>query len=346
MRWIDVSPYDWYYRDVLDAARLYLSVDQSDTETLFNSIPYNKFVAGKERIVRSYISTENQIEFPLPGYVPSDDNPVYCYVDGVPVNVETDVDKVYLPNPISAGLQVVVMAMGVPYYETDTCRKAPVLVQAGIYPSAELAHKSKYTFDINYSLNEIATAMGQKLRRIELERYPGETVQEAMRRQVGYDRNVFTIVDGVLYTSYEYWNIPVTVQYNYKGANDQILHTAETVIPTSEVVVWNDRFFPKVNLMRGEFMVLLQRMRLNLYRRFTDREYVPYAVNERNIPDIPDGQWWTEDLMDILHEKYLDGCYVFPLYADGTFNPSGCITRAEAVTYLHRFIEWALERFR
>lgn len=344
MRWIDVSPYDWYYRDVLDASRLYLNPDES--EALFQSIPYNRFVPGKGRIVRSYISTENQIEFDLPGYIPSNDNPVLCYVDGVPVRVETDRDKVYLPSPISAGLEVVIMAMGVPELIQDGCKMTPTVSHRGIYPSAELMHKSKYTFDINYSLNEVATAMGQKLKRIQLERYPGESVQDALRRQVGFDRNVFTIVDGVLYTSFEYWNVPVTVRYNYEGENGQILHTSERVIPTSEAVGWNDRFFPNVKLTRAEFMVLLQRLRLNLYHRFTDREYDAVINNERNIPDIDMSAWWAEDLLDIINEKYLDGCYVFPLYADGTFNPTGCITRAEAVTYLHRFIEWALERFR
>lgn len=344
MYWIDVNPYDWFYRDVLDASRLYLDADEETS--LFDSIAYNKFVPGKERIVRSYISTEHQIEFDLPGYTPSDDNPVYCYVDGVPVRVETDRDKVYLPNPISAGQEVVIMAMGVPEYEEVGCKKTPVLIHRGIYPSADLMNKNNYTFHPNYSLNETATALGRKLRRVYVERYPGESIQDALHRQIGYKRDVFTIVDGVLYTSFEYWNVPVTVEYNYHGPNGQVLHTVERVIPTSEIVGWNDRFFPDVTMSRAEFMVLLQRIRKNLYLRFTDREYVPFITNERGIPDIDTSAWWADDVLDILNEKYLDGCYVFPLYADGTFNPDGCITRAEAVTYLHRFIEWALERFR
>lgn len=346
MRWIDVSPYAWYYRDVLDAARLYLIPNGTEIDALFSSIPYNRFKKDKGRIVKSYISTENQVEFDLPGYVPSDDNPVFCYVEGIPVQVETDKDKVFLPSPVTAGLEVVVMAMGVPDLVTVGCHDTPALVHRGNYPSAKLKHQAKYTFDINYHLNEVATAMGRKLKRIDLGLNPGEDVQEAMRRVVGYERNVFTIVNGVLYTSFELWNIPITVEYNYKGANGQILHTAEKVIPTSDIVAWNDRFFPEVTLLRSEFMALLQRMRKNLYNRFTDREYVPFVNNERNIPDIPQDKWYSDDVYDILNEKFLDGCYVFPLYEDGTFNPEGCITRAEAVTYLHRFIEWALERFR
>lgn len=344
LQWVDVSPYAWYYRDVLDASRLRL--DPNDNKTLFESIPYNAFKPGKGRIVKSYISTENQIEFPLPGYVPSDDNPVYCYVEGVPVQVETDKDKVFLPNPISAGLEVVVMAMGVPDLRQEGCHLTPYMVHPGTYPSAELKHKAEYVFNINYHLNEVATALGRKLRRIDLNLNPGEPVQDAMRAKVGYDRNVFTIVNGVLYTSFELWNIPITVEYNYRGANGQIMHTSEKVIPTSQIVGWNDRFFPDVTLLRAEFMALLQRIRKNLYNRFTDRVYEPVLNNERNIKDIPLDKWYSEDLLDILNEKYLDGCYVFPLYEDNTFNPEGCITRAEAVTYLHRFIEWALERFR
>lgn len=344
LQWIDVSPYDWFYRDVLDASRLIL--DPNDNKTLFESIPYNAFKPGKERIVKSYISTENQIEFPLPGYTPSDDNPVYCYVDGVPVQVETDKDKVFLPNPISAGLEVIVIAMGEPAYRQEGCQYTPYTIHDGVYPSVELKNKSEYVFDINFHLNEVATALGRKLKRIDLGLFPGQSVQEAMKEKVGYRRNMFTIVNGVLYTSYELWNIPITVEYNYRGPNGQIMHTSEKVIPTSPAVRWNDRFFPDVTLLRAEFMSLLQRIRKNLYNRFTDRVHKPVINNERNIKDIPMDKWYSEDLLDILNEKYLDGCYVFPLYEDGTFNPEGCITRAEAVTYLHRFIEWALERFR
>ncbi len=344
IRWVDVSPYSWYYRDVLDAGRLQLFLD--DTDTLFESIPYNKFVSGKERIVKSYISNEGDMEFALPGYVPSDDNPVTCYVGGVPVIVETDKDKVFLPNPISAGIEVIVMAFGVPDLRQDGCHKTPYIHKVGNYPGVALKHEAKYIFNINYTLNESATAMGRKLKRVDLNRTPGETIQEGMRRVVGYDRNIFTIEEGRLCTSFEFWNVPITVEYNYKGANGQILHTRETVIPTSYYTEWNDRFFPDVTLLRMEFMVLLQRLRKSIYNRFTDREYIPMVNNERNIKDIPLDKWYSEDVLDILNERYLDGCYVFPLYEDNTFNPMGCITRAEAATYLHRFIEWALERFR
>lgn len=344
LRWVDISPYSWYYRDVLDAGRLQLFLD--DTRTLFESIPYNLFESGKERIVKSYISTEDQMEFALPGYIPSDENPVTCYVGGVPVNVDTDENKVFLPNPISAGIEVIVMAYGVPAMTQDGCHKTPSLVHPGNYPGIRLKHESAYVFNINYTLNESATSMGRKLKRINLNRNPGETIQEAMHRVVGYERNVFTIENGRLCTSFEFWNVPITVEYNYKGAKGQILHTRETVIPSADIVAWNDRFFPDVTLLRCEFMVLLQRLRRSIYNRFTDREYIPIANNERGIKDISYDHWYSEDVLDILNERYLDGCYVFPLYADNSFNPDGCITRAEAVTYLHRFIEWALERFR
>jgi hypothetical protein len=344
LRWVDVSPYSWYYRDVLDAGRLQLSMD--DTKTLFESIPYNKFVTGQGRLVQSYISTEGQIEFALPGYIPSDSNPVLCFVDGVPVQVDTEPNKVFLPNPISAGMAVVVSASGTPDMVLDGCRVTPSLIHGGNYPGVILKHETEYVFNINYTLNENASAMGRKLRRIDLDRISGESIQEAMHRVVGYDRNLFTIEDGRLCTSFEFWNVPITIEYNYKGANGEIMHTVETLIPSSDVVVWNDRFFPDVVMNKAEFMTLLQRIRINLYNRFTDRDYEIIANNERNINDIGYGAWYSDGLLDILNEKFLDGCYVFPLYEDNSFNPTGCISRAEAVTYLHRFTEWSLERFR
>jgi len=342
MRWVDVSPYSWYYRDVLDSARVELDIDGN---ALFESIPYNRFVENRGRLVKTYISVENQIEFAFPGYIPSTANPVYAYVEGSPVLVETEANKVFMPNPLSAGLEVTITAMGEPQLVKYGCRNIPVTDFRGTFPSANLSKKANYIFDYNYSLNEIATSLGRKLKRVEISLYPGQNIQDALHDQIGYTRNVFTIINGVLYTSFEYWNMPIIVEYNYK-VGEQIMHTSERVVPTSDIVAWNDRFFPNVVLTRAEFFSLLQRLRKNLYNRFTDREYVPFVNNEREIPDIPDGQWYTDDVYDIINEKFLDGCYVFPLYEDNTFNPTGCITRAESVTYLHRFIEWALERFR
>ncbi|MGG1263853.1 hypothetical protein [Brevibacillus laterosporus] len=343
-RWIDVNPYQWFYRDVLDATRL--NLDPISGNTLFDGMTYNAFVTGKGRIVKSYVSTENQIEFALPGYVPSTDNPVIAYVEGIPTFVETEVDKVFMPNPLSAGLEVVLIATGVPKLTKEGCRLIPYTLTRGEYPSADLSHKSEYVFDFALSLNEVAMALGRKVKRIQLYLSPGQSVQDALYDQVYYKTSVFAIVNGTLYTSYDLNNIPVTVEYNYRKMDGGLFHTSEKVIPTAKIVGYNDRFFPDIVMTRSEFLVTLQRIRKNLYNRFTDREYQVIANNERNIKDLPLNQWYSEDCLDMLNEKFLDGCYVFPLYEDYTFNPEGCITRAEAVVYLHRFIEWALERYR
>ncbi|QNR70422.1 hypothetical protein IAQ67_29150 (plasmid) [Paenibacillus peoriae] len=343
-RWIDIQPYAWYYRDVLEASRTVL--DPISGETLFKGIPYNGFKTGQQRLVQSYVSKEDQTEFAFPGYVPSDDNPVIAYVEGVPTYVDADKDVVYMPNPLSAGLQVVLMAGGEPDMKADGCRNAPYLKTVGIYPSAKLAHAPGYVYNVNYKLNEMATALGRRLRRVDLDLSYGQTIQEAMQEQVKYKTNTFTIKGGVLYTSYDLHNVPVTVEYNYKKASGGLYHTKETVTPTSGIVEYNDRFFPDVVTTKAEFMLVLQRMRINLYNRFTDREYEVMPNNERGIKDIGYGYYYADDVLDLLNEKYLDGCYVFPLYEDNTFNPEGCLRRSEAAVYLHRFIEWVLERFR
>lgn len=342
--WIDTQPYDWYYRDILEATRIVL--DPVSGETLLKGIPYNGFKVGQERLTQSYISTEDQTEFAFTGYVPSDDNPVIAYVEGVPTYVDADTDTVYMPNPLSAGLEVVLIAGGIPDMKADGCRDAPYLKTVGIYPSVNLAHKPGYVYNVNYKLNEVATALGRKLRRIDLDRSYSISVQAAMKEQVGYQKNTFTIEGGVLYTSYDLANVPVSVEYNYKKSSGGLYHTKETVIPESAVVEYNDRFFPKVVMTKAEFMLVLQRMRINIYNRFTDRVYEVRANNERGITDISYDYYYADDVLDILNEKYLDGCYVFPLYEDNTFNPEGCLRRSEAAVYLHRLIEWAMERFR
>jgi hypothetical protein len=196
----------------------------------------------------------------------------------------------------------------------------------------------------------MAVCMNQKLKRVNVTLLPNETVDQALKRVIGYKRDLFTIIGGVLYTSFNLNQFPVYVNYNYKAGAAVKYRQREKVVPKSTCPAYNDVFFPGITVYRSEFFSLLQRMRKNLYNRYTDRGYVANDVTntERFIRDKADivGKWYAEDVLNILDEKFQDGCYVFPLYEDDTFKPEVCVTRAEAVVYLHRFIEWALERFR
>lgn len=351
MDWIDINPRQWFYRSVLEAKRIYLDKDKE--VSIFNSYPYNVFETGKERRVEVFISDEGQKEFEIPGFIPDPRMEVLVYIDGAlvfPSHLEND--YVHLPNPIAGGKEVIIVISGVPAMRQDSpCRQVPHTDECSPrYPSAVLSQSGNYTFNINYSPNEVAVALGRTLKRVNVQVAPNETIQQALERVIGLNTYQFTVINGVVYVSYHLKDIPLTINYNYMDGGVVKHMIGERITPTSDCVLYNDRFFPDVNTTRAEFLVLLDRVRENLYNRYTDRGYVSTASHllTRDIKDIDDilSRWYAEPLLNILNEKYLDGCYVFPLYEDGRFVPEDCITRAEAVVYLHRFTEWALERFR
>lgn len=354
-RWIDISPKDWFYRVVLEADRIYL--DPQKKETLFSGKLYRKFIQGKPRAVYNFTTTEGQTKFNIKGYKPDSRETVIIYIDGVPhPPSKLETDYVHVGFPLAGGKEVSVYLSGVVAmhqgdHTPENCQTYPLIDSCTpTYPSKKLEMASEYVFDLHYPLNEAAVCMGKKLRRVNVEVRQDESVQNALARTIGHEPDCFTIIDGVLYVSYNLNGFPVYVNYNYKAGAVIKNRQREKVVPISECAVYNDRFFPHITVSRAEFFVLLQRMRKSLYNKFTDRGYQPIVVDktERYIRDRDKivGKWYAEDVLNILDEKFNDGCYVFPLYEDDTFQPEVCVTRAEAVVYLHRFIEWALERFR
>lgn len=354
-RWVDVEPNHWYYRSVLESDRIFM--DAMKEQNLFGGKVYNKFVSGHERRVVNFLSTEGQTKFEVPNYTPHSKEDVFIYIEGVlTVPSKLEVGWVHLGNPISGDVNVTIYFSGVPAIKESTdddCREYPQTTGCAVqYPSADLQEKLDYVFDIRYSLNEVVTCMGRKLKRVNVNKGSAEPVQAALERGLGHHNDRFTIIDGVLYVSYNLNGFPVLVNYNYLDPVDNVVKNrqGEVAIPESPCALYNDRFFANITITKAEFFVILQRMRENLYHRYTDRGYVSNTVNntERIVKDRDQivGKWYDRDVLNILDEKFLDGCYVFPLYSDDTFEPNSCVTRAEAIVYLHRFTEWSLERFR
>jgi hypothetical protein len=345
-RWVDVGPLDWFYRDVEDATRLF--TDGKGTDPVVSGMYYNVFEPEHGRVVKRFITVEGQQEFLIPEYKYHPENPMYVLVNGVEVKPESVEDgKVTMSNPMSAGIEVVCIAFGKPKLARIGCVDSPVTgCSEPRSPYADLKNKSSYVFSFSYPV-ETCSVLGVKLKRMIVDVFPGDDPDEKITQAIGFKRDVFVIHDGRVYLPYQYNGFPAKVGYNYidRGV---VKSTTETVIVQSPCVHYNDRFFPDVRLRRSEFFVFLNKIRKNLYNRFTDREYKSNIKSQRYIADRHEwnDEWYAEDLLDILDEKYLDGCYVFPLYEDDRFEPEECITRAETVTYLHRFIEWAVEKFR
>lgn len=345
-RWIDVDPLDWFYRDTLVATRL--KTDATGEVDVLAGMTYNKFVDGYERMIKRFVTIEGQQEFLVPDYKYHADNPLFVLVGGIeimPEKVETG--KVTMSNPMTAGIEVLCVAYGRPEMKRIGCLDTPYTGCSDFrLPSAELKHKSTYFFSMNYK-PETCTVMGIKLKRKIITIQTGEDADLKIRNAVNFKRDVFVIHKGKVYLPYMYNGFPAVVGYNAKinGVNRR---TVETVMVDSSCIALNDRFFPSVRIRRGDFFALMGRLYENLHNRYTDRAFSYNISPDRVIVDRADieANWYKNDVLTLLNERFHDGCFVFPLYADDKFEPEACITRAEAVTYLNRFIEWITEKYR
>jgi hypothetical protein len=349
--WIDVDVSDWYYRYVADADRTYL--DKEKKRTLFSGIVYNVFEVGKERKVVNYVTTSNQDTFDFPNYTPSTNNKIIVYVDGVRIeNAEYQNGKVYLANALSGGLDVTIVAVGVPLLGSNG---RPQLVGTSKYPTAQLSKGNSYVNLLGQKTSsvEYCVVLDKKLKRVNPPTRFSEIHEGLLEGNIGYRDDVYTVYKGRLYVPFIYNNAVVKFGYHFVEGGVRKFKE-DKLTPVSTSIPYNDRFFPNLEILRYEFFILLSRLRENLYNRYTDSNFELIRTNLRGVLEFSNGfpdtsfrtSWYASQILDLLNEKYLDGCYVFPLYEDGSFDPNGKITRAEAVTYISRFMEWAIEKFR
>jgi hypothetical protein len=284
----------------------------------------------------------------VPEYNYHIENPMFVIVNGVEVLPEKiENGKVTLSNPLTAGIEVVCVAYGRPDYKDIGCVNSPYEGCSDYrLPSAEVTYKAGYFFNMSNS-PETCTVLGVKLKRMLVTVNPGEAADLKIRDAVGFKRDVFVVNKGRFYLPYMYNGFPAVVGYN-TIINSVPKHKVETVIVESPCIRLNDRFFPDVRIRRGDFFALVSRIYENLHNRFTDRPFSYNSAPQREITDKAEieAKWYGKDVLTLLDEKFHDGCYAFPLYIDGKFEPESCITRAEAVTFLNKFIEMALEKFR
>ncbi|MFF2889456.1 hypothetical protein [Paenibacillus sp. NPDC057967] len=345
-RWIDVDPLDWYYRDTLEASRL--KTDGTGLMDVVSGMTYNVFKTGHGRIVKRFITISGQKEFLVPDYKYHADNPMFVLVNGLEVLPEKIADgKITMSNPLTEGIEVVCIAYGIPDRKDIGCVNTPYNGAADYrMPHATLKYATTYHFNLS-NPPESCTVLGVKLKRMIVTVNTGSDAGVVIRNAMGFKRDVFVIHKGEVYLPYMYNGFPAVIGYNAKinGVNRR---TSETVIVESPRVTYNDRFFGDVRIRRGDFFGLLSRIYINIHNRYTDTTFAYNAVPQRYIKDKAaiEAQWYKNDVLTLLDEKFHDGCYVFPLYADDTFEPEACITRAECVVFLSRFIEWITEKYR
>lgn len=308
-----------------------------------NVLIYTLGIPKKSLNTETFVATANQYEFQL-SYVNSS---TLGYIKVYLNNVETDDFNLYtstlsLSSAVTQGTIVKVIYQGqesIDYYNRPT--NSP-----DVYYPDYFIHM--YTFDKENG--ESLVINNKVLKRVSHNIDPSiinldtKEVQSKIFDLLGYDTDKYLMVGNQLVIPYNYNKYPVhfTHSYPYGGLN---LVKTETYYPYSNNVSYTDRFFPEVTMFRWEFFLLLYKISKSFYSRFSENSIYHNSENERNITDYADIRS-KEQVMTILNEKFIDGCYVIPLYSDNSIKTNENITRAEAVTYLNRFIEWSIERFR
>lgn len=97
MKWLDVTPDKWFYRDINELTDIIVKVKQLNNngevveseQNFYSGIAYNDFISGKEAVDYEFIATNKQIEFRIPSVVnPTSNNPLVVYVNGINVAID------------------------------------------------------------------------------------------------------------------------------------------------------------------------------------------------------------------------------------------------------------------
>lgn len=275
-KWVDVNEGDWFYQEIMEASRIELE----DGKPFVSGIPYNAFKAGAPYIYEEHIATEGQKVFSLSQkIVPTIDNPLYVFIDGVQTVYEKVEDNasgtsdVTLYGAPRAGAVVSFTSWGIP--ETDKFGK-PTPPYTGYYPKYTLSRASNYVYDkFNRYYQEYVYVFGRYLRRAPVpdEEWSDPSIwEQVVQKYIGYDTDIYCITPtGTVYMPYNFNNVTCTIVYTTQEPWG-LKQNTEQFKPTSPMVYYNNRFFPNAYITRAEAYVLINRLRKTFYSRFTDLE--------------------------------------------------------------------------
>ncbi|WMT39290.1 hypothetical protein RE628_17715 [Paenibacillus sp. D2_2] len=280
-KWVDVNEGDWFYNDVMEATSMYLE----DGEAFVAGINYNQFESGKPYIYHEIKATTNQKTFNLPVKIePADGNPLYVFIDGVQtiyktatVNASGKTD-VELYVGCKGGQIVSFCSNGVPLLDSDW--KRPPMSWLGDLPRTVIPKNDKYFYDpYSRAHQEYLYAGGQPLRRLGIPKEVWADTQgdvgavtDIATKAIGYRTDVYCVSPGgSLFLPFNLNG--VTCKFNYwiveNGAYKKM---SESIKATTSNPTYNNRFFPKAIITRGEAFHLINKLRKVFYSRFTDRD--------------------------------------------------------------------------
>lgn len=275
-KWIDVTPEKWYYNEMVEASNIYLE----DGEPLITGIPYNVFEDGSPYIYREIKATGGQTSFQLDvKVVPTNDNPLYVYIDGIQTVYKTVNNNgvnttVELFQGVREGGTVSFASYGKPKINSFG---RPTSTGNTIYPNYTLTKAGNYVRNTsNSQYYEYVYAFGKQLKRAaipEVEWNSETNKQKVLRKYLRYETDIYYISpDGVIHLPYSLNGVSCKVVY---ATNEGFIKkNTEDFVPQSNSVVQVDRAFPRAWMTRAEGFVLLNRLRMTFYGRYTDHEAI------------------------------------------------------------------------
>ena len=363
-RFIDVTPYHWAFNDIEEM--YYLKDFEGDP--FFSGIPYNGFEPGKEAVdVEVSAGINGQSEFIIDGYVsPSHDNPFMVFADGVEVGydrVQPNVPGshqsfIKLRRGVRYGADVRFYSAGVPAMRPNQLGQwdrpggevweRPVgVVSDGVNPSDDIPLEAgeTYVYDLHRALTaETVKCNGKQLKRV-------DRVEDIKRE------DEYTVRYGKLFVHYALNQFLIEVMYLvYKEGRIKTRYAF--LKPSSDSIIYTNRFFPDVVITTAEVITILNRLRLRLLMKYTDIDFKDKTQKSlyrsdksdsrfADVQQILNGEtpWWWEHVRDIEEIKLRDGRWLLEGFEPDILQPEGGMTRAEAAALINRFRGWSIEVF-
>ena len=209
------------------------------------------------------------------------------------------------------------------------------------YPSALLVLDDGYSYLYDpfqgYS-SEVVKHLGRQLKRV-------DSTDQFIHG------NEYTINEGRIIVPYELNNEVLEVSILERNNQGIIKTNFKRLRPTSNSIVYNNRFFPDIYTTRAEFFTVMNLLRIAMTYKFTDSEPWRSTKTTSRFTDVQamlntGTPWWWENIRDIEEMKLSDGSYLIVGRGDGTLGIEHNITRAEMVVIIDKFRQWLIETFK
>lgn len=292
--WIDVTPDDWFYNEVMEATNYVME----NGERFVQGITYNVFKDGAPYVYEEMKAVKGQTSYTINKYfVPSPDNPLYVYVDGVQtlyqsVNPDSSsgTTTVTLYAPINnEGSILSFVCYGIPL--VDRFGKPVYNGDPAPYPSYTLnfgGQEGTYVYNpFSNTYLEYLSAFGRNLRRAHIddsEWINASDPNDVAAKYIGLSTDVYCVnpFTHTLYVPYNLNGVTCHFVYNFRDQYGVIKKLQGDFKPTSPNVLFNNRFFPNALITRAEAITLINKLRKSFYQRFTDMD-APTNVLDQTI---------------------------------------------------------------